>query len=283
MPPKGTPSRPPRKRRAKTAEQAPAQELASTFVPPVVQGTPAPSMAVLVDASPVDAPAPPLDVGGRKQVRRSLTGDLLVLAMANPWNARFEKMKAGALGAAFVAAPMLELVAAGRLKVERDQFVVVPGPPLPTALEEVARELAAAPLPTKVALGRVARRLLPELLWPWKLRLEESGVLSLDRRGRVVRVVDEDAQGALENRLVRLLAGSGVIQAQDILLLGLAMASGLLPRFVPPSALPFNEKRIRALLAGRDTMDYRIDSALRGIQTAAVAAILDGVQSWMAP
>lgn len=231
-----------------------------------------------------EAPAPPLQVASRKHGRMSLTAEFLTLAISDPWDRSFEKLRPGAFGGAFLAAPMLELLLAGRLKVQRDRFQVTEGPALAKSLEDLAAALDAhRDFPSLDAMRRIGRNELPDLVLPWKLRLQEAGILVLDAKGRVVQVADPDAQGALENRLTRILAGSGVVQAQDIVLLGLAQASGVLPRFVPQSALAFNEKRIKALLSGRDTLDYRVDSGLRNVQELALSTILAHVRTLMAP
>lgn len=259
---------------------------------PIVTGVPAPANAVLAEPERVKpepvkdvaalVPAPPMQVGSRRQARLSLTGEFMVLCVTDPWERSYEKLKAGTFGGALLAAPLLELVMAGRLRVQRDRFQPVEGAPLPRALEDLAAAVQeVTDLPTLDAMAKLGRRELPELLIPWKLRLADAGIFALDPKNRIVQVVDPDAQGALENRLMRVLAGSGVVQAQDTLLLGLAMYAKLLPRFVPSSALAFNEKRIRALLGGRDTLDYRVDSGVRGLQELAVSTILGHVPALM--
>lgn len=260
--------------------------------PARVQGRAAPAQAEMVEPERIKPepvldiaalkPAPPLQVGGRRQTRMSLTAEFMTLAITDPWESGHEKLRAGKFGGAFIAAPLLELVLNGRLRVQRDRFQVVDGPELPRALEELAdavRELG--DLPALDAMAKLGRRELPELLVPWKLRLAEAGVVALDKKHRIIQVIDPDAQGALENRLMRVLAGSGVVQAQDIMLLGLAQASRVLPRFVPASALAYNEKRIRNLLAGRDVMDYRVDAGMQGLQHLAVTTILENVPKLM--
>jgi hypothetical protein len=216
----------------------------------------------------------------------SLPEQFLLVALRPGWDDRMERARPGGKGTAIVGSLLLDLALRGGLKVQRDRFQATGADVDDPDLQRVAGELAAlADLPSREAMRRLAHKLTPRIR-PWKQRLERRGMvrertwrhLGLFPRSTTV-LVDEEAQQKLVKRILRLLAGSGNPDAQSVLLLALMDASGLLEEMVPSSTLAFNRKRIQALLAGRDTLGYAVDSQLRQVQDVLVQTVLQNVKS----
>jgi hypothetical protein len=209
----------------------------------------------------------------------------LTIAIDGQWDDRMERVKPGRMGAAIVGSLLLELAIVGKLKVQRDHFVIeegTTGDPALDAFAEQVQELG--PIPTAQAVRKLGRR-LTDRVRPWKERAARHGWLREERRrflGVLPRsttyVLDEEVQGKLQNRLVRMLAGGGNPDVKSIALLGLIQSAGLLGQMVPSSALAFNEKRISLLLSGRDPLHYRVDTSVRQVQDLALRTILSDVR-----
>lgn len=212
-----------------------------------------------------------------------LATQFLVVAHGPGWDANAQKVRAGSYGGALVGALLLELNLQGRLGVQRGRLSVLEGAIEDPLYAEFARAVGEQKDRTsQVAMEKLGKR-LGKRLGPWKERLSAAGYatytpksfLGMDRSAFAVR---PDVQGVLTNRLTRILAGSGVVDARSIALLGLIEASGLLESLVPASALPFNRKRIKGLLSGRDTMGYKVDKSLQAASDTALQQILSDVR-----
>lgn len=236
-----------------------------------------------------------LDETAEPQARRAAvaqaTGEVtipeqfLTIAIDGQWDDRMERVKPGRMGAALAGSVLLELAVLGKLRVQRDHFVVEEGTTGDADLDAFAAQVEAlGPIPTAQVIRRLGRR-LTERIRPWKARAERRGWLREERRkflGLFPRsttyVLDEEVQGKLQNRLVRMLAGGGNPDVKSIALLGLIQSAGLLGQMVPSSALAFNEKRISLLLSGRDPLHYRVDTSVRQVQDACLRTILADVK-----
>jgi hypothetical protein len=219
------------------------------------------------------------------------TGDVtipeqfLTIAIEGQWDDRMERVKPGRMGAALAGSVLLELAVHGKLRVQRDHFVVEEGATGDADLDgfaEQVRELG--PIPTEQVIRRLGRR-LTDRIRPWKERAVRRGWLHEERRKflglfprSTTTLLDEEVQGKLQNRLVRMLAGGGNPDVKSIALLGLIQSAGLLGQMVPSSALAFNEKRISLLLSGRDPLHYRVDTSVRQVQDLALRTILADVR-----
>lgn len=230
-------------------------------------------------------PAPPHripDMAAPKGL--SIPEHYILLALEGTWDERIEKAKAGALGGGLTGALLLELVLNGAVKVQRDRFVL-DNADLDDATEAVARKLQQYDrLPSLQAMGELAKW-LPQLLPAYKDRMMARGLiehkqwrhLGLLYRSQTA-LLDQEAQERLRNKLARAIAGGGRPDAPTILSLGLLEASGLFGLVVPEGAQAYNRKRLNGLLAGKDTMGYKVDDQLKGIQEIAVRTILDNVR-----
>jgi hypothetical protein len=219
------------------------------------------------------------------------TGDLTIpeqfitIAIEGQWDDRMERVKPGRMGAALAGSVLLELAVLGKLKVQRDHFVVEEGSTGDADLDGFAEQVQElGPIPTEQVVRRLGRR-LTDRIRPWKARAERRGWLREERRkflGVLPRsttiLLDEEVQGKLQNRLVRMLAGGGNPDVKTIALLGLIQSAGLLGQMVPSSALAFNERRISLLLSGRDPLHYRVDTSVRQVQDLALRTILGDVR-----
>lgn len=214
----------------------------------------------------------------------SLPEQFLLVAIGPGWDDRMERARAGSQGGAIAGSLLLELALRGHLKVQRDRFQVqgeVADPDLAAVASKVAElgDRASIEAMEKLCKG------LPRRIRPWKQRLGAKG-LARERVWRHLGVLprsethllDADAQDQLVKRLLRILAGSGNPDAQSILLLALLDAAGLLETLVPSSTLPFNRKRLQALLSGRDTLGYAVDSQMRNVQDLALQTVLQNVR-----
>jgi multidrug efflux pump subunit AcrA (membrane-fusion protein) len=278
-----------------------AAELARRRSKPVVvemDDGPAPSLSGITGrkAAPVAAPeeaaleekasatrAPPPSEG----IGFSLPEAFLLLANEGGWDERTERNAPGALGAALAGSLLLDLVARGRVLIQRDRFTIV-GDLGDDATEAVVAKLQQLQakrdrpsLPAHVELAKWNR----ELLAPFKERLARRGLITHGHRMHLglfyrcwVEVVDVTAPERLRNRLRRTIAGGGTPEAESVLLLGLMDACGLLESIVPAQALDYNRKRLNGLLAGRDIMGYKVDPRLKGVQEVAVRTILQNVR-----
>jgi hypothetical protein len=209
----------------------------------------------------------------------------LAIAIDGQWDDRMERVKPGRMGAALAGSLLLELAVHGKLKVQRDHFVVEEGATGDPDLDHFAEQVQElGPIPTEQVIQRLGRR-LTDRIRPWKGRAERRGWLREDRRKflgvfprSTTTLLDQDVQGKLQNRLVRMLAGGGNPDVKSIALLGLIQAAGLLGQMVPSSALAFNEKRISLLLSGRDPLHYRVDTSVRAVQDLCLRTILSDVR-----
>lgn len=209
----------------------------------------------------------------------------LLLALTDNWDDRVERIRPGGMGAAVVGSLLLDLAVRGKLKVQRDRFTIVDGPVGDADLAVVAdRVRQLKDLPSKEAMRRLGWR-LTDRIRPWKARLQAKG-LARERtwkhfgiwpRSETV-LIDRDAQERVTKRLLRMLAGSGTPDADSVALMGLVQAAGLLPNLVPSSTMSFNNKRISALIAGRDTLHYRVDGQMAQVQQVALTTILQNVR-----
>ena len=216
----------------------------------------------------------------------SLPEQFLLVALRPGWDDRMERARPGSQGAAIVGSLLLDLALRGGLKVQRDRFQAtgadVDDPDLQRFGAEVER---LSDTPSQEAMVRLARKLTPRIR-PWKQRLERRRLVR-ERAWRhlglfprsTTELLDDEAQQKLVKRILRLLAGSGNPDAQSVLLLALMDASGQLEQLVPSSTLAFNRKRIQALLAGRDTLGYAVDSQLRQVQEMLVHTVLANVKA----
>jgi hypothetical protein len=209
----------------------------------------------------------------------------ITIAIDGQWDERMERVKPGRLGAALAASVLLELAVHGKLRVQRDHFTVEEGSTGDADLDHFAEQVEElGPIPTEQVLRRLGRR-LTDRIRPWKARAARRGWLREDHRKflglfrrSTTTLLDQDVQGRLQNRLVRMLAGGGNPDVKSIALLGLIQSAGLLGQMVPSSALAFNEKRISLLLSGRDPLHYRVDTSVRQVQDLALRTILADVR-----
>lgn len=264
---------------------AEAEELPIPAPDPVKQeeadGEVAEAEAADREATPLGVEMPsPGEAGGF-----SLPEQFLLVAWREGWDDRMYKPRAGSQGGALVGALLLELAVRGRLRVQRDRFVVSNEKTNNRHLDAFAEEVRrVGQLTTQTAMGNLARG-LGKRLKPWIHGLEQRGVLrertwrhlGLFKRSELV-LLDPELKMKLENRLIRTLAGGGNPDGRTITLLGLIDAAGLLPDLVPEQALAFNKKRIHGLVTGRDVLHYRVDPAVKRLQELAVQTILKNVQ-----
>ncbi|MEA3190638.1 MAG: hypothetical protein QOD77_1220 [Thermoplasmata archaeon] len=215
----------------------------------------------------------------------SLPEQFLLVAWREGWDDRMYKPRAGSQGGAIVGALLLELALRGRLRVQRDRFVVANEPTNNRHLDAFAEEVRRVQqLSTQSAMGHLARG-LSKRIKPWVKNLEQRGIvrerawrhLGLFPRSELI-LVDEEIKAKLENRLVRTLAGGGNPDGRTITLLGLIDAAGLLSEIVPEQAMAFNKKRIHGLVTGRDVLHYRVDPAMKRLQELAVQTVLKNVK-----
>lgn len=215
----------------------------------------------------------------------SIPEQFLTIAIDGQWDDRMERVQRGRMGAALAGSVLLELAVHGKVRVQRDHFVVEEGTTGDADLDHFAAQVAElGPIPTEQVVRRLGRR-LTDRIRPWKQRAAARGWLREDRRKflgvfprSTTTILDEDVQGKLQNRLVRMLAGGGNPDVKSIALLGLLQAAGLLPQMVPSAALAFNEKRISLLLSGKDPLHYRMDTSTRQVQDLALRVILGDVR-----
>lgn len=233
------------------------------------------------EATPLGVEMPtPGEAGGF-----SLPEQFLLVAWREGWDDRMYKPRAGSQGGAIVGALLLELALRGRLRVQRDRFVVANEPTNNRHLDAFADEVRRlSQLSTQSAMGHLARGLAKKAK-PWIRNLEQRGIvhertwrhLGLFPRSELL-LLDHDIKAKLENRLVRTLAGGGNPDGRTITLLGLIDAAGLLPEIVPEQALAFNRKRIHGLVTGRDVLHYRVDPSMKRLQELAVQTVLKNVK-----
>ncbi|HUR61402.1 MAG TPA: GPP34 family phosphoprotein [Candidatus Thermoplasmatota archaeon] len=269
-------------------EEAATVQVVAPASPEAAASAPSPSPAEIPgnveDASPAPARAAS-QVTAVPRGELSIPEQFLTIAIEGQWDDRMERVASGRRGAALVGSVLLELAVHGKVRVQRDHFVVEEGSTGDDDLDAFAQDVAAlGPIPTAEVIRRLGRR-LPDRIRPWKQRAVARGWLREDRRkflGVFARstttVLDEDVQGKLQNRLVRMLAGGGNPDVKSIALLGLLQAAGMLPQLVPSAALAFNEKRISLLLSGKDPLHYRIDTSVRTVQDLALRTILNDVR-----
>lgn len=230
-------------------------------------------------------PAPPARMPETSAPRGlSIPEHYLLLTVENGWDERREKVRPGGLGGGLTGALLLELVLQGKLRIQRDRFHVTDVPVDDDAHAVAERMKAWQDQPSLVAMGNLAKQ-LRHLLPAYKARMARRGLiehrewkhLGMFPRAQVA-LVDSDAQDHLRNKLARAIAGGGRPDAPTILSLGLLEASGLFGLVVPEGAQAYNRKRLNGLLAGKDVMGYKVDDELKGVQEAAVRAILDNVR-----
>jgi hypothetical protein len=209
----------------------------------------------------------------------------LAIAIDGQWDDRMERVGPGRMGAALAGSVLLELAVLGKLRVQRDHFTVEEGSTGDADLDAFAAQVQAlGPIPTAQAIRKLGKK-ATERIRPWKARAGRRGWLREERRRflgvfprSTTSILDEEVQGKLQNRLMRMLAGGGNPDVKSIALLGLIQSAGLLGQMVPSSALAFNEKRISLLLSGRDPLHYRVDTSVRQVQDACLRTILADVR-----
>jgi hypothetical protein len=214
----------------------------------------------------------------------SLPEEFLTVALREGWDDRMEKAKAGRMGAALAASMLLELTLAGRLRLHLDRFDVTGEPTGDEALDAFAQEVQALSEHRAVDSFEHLAKKSTKHLAPWRNRLAERGIVHVDRRlwlGFLPRVrtnvADPEAKARLENRLQRTLVG-GTPDVRTILLLGLIESAGLLSEIIPLGAMAFNRKRIKSLLAGRDSLGYRVDPGIQELQGPLIETLLGQVR-----
>ncbi len=173
-----------------------------------------------------------------------------------------------AAGLALAGALMMELALAGRIDTDRDRLDIHSLAPLQDPVLDRALEQLSTERDSRGALMLLAREeaglravVLARLEARGLLRRVEGRVLLVFPERRWLKPEDRPEPREVRARLVRAVESDEIPDPREALLVGLARATALLPRLLPPEVLAGRQERI-AFLAELDALNRSLAQAV---------------------